>query len=254
MQSAIDNPTQQSVKVDRRATHSALYRKGDPRLAVNIPLEQRIRCEGFRRRVRDPVTGERVRCKKWRVNGHKLCREHLLRSQGRLRLNLKNGYRQKRKYYPVAISKYLSDTLQERIAELNAGSPLDKFDMSADFPVAMQTLIDAAQIYDATFQTNNIEARIAAGQVFRETYKEVADLGANTVDLMTKCRAYIGVQNIPLLVNQFIDAAYEVFGDDERVREWAEKIKNIRLPNENAGTLLTPDMDVKEMDSTVPKG
>jgi len=239
----------------QKRKNSSHYVKGDLRVAVkNLPVDVN-RCEAMRRGVRDPLTGERIRCKKWRVNGHKLCREHLLRSVGRTRLNLKNGYRQKRKYYPVAISKFLSETLQERIAELNAGSPLDKFDMSADFPVAMQTLIDAAQIYDATFQTNNLEARAAAGQMFREVYKEVNALGLNTVDLMAKCKAYIGVQNIPLLVNQFIDAAYEVFGDEhnELIMQWAEKIKNIRLPNENAGTLLTPDMDVKEMDATVPK-
>jgi hypothetical protein len=174
-----------------------------------------------------------------------------------------------KEHLPVAYSKYLGDTLAERIKELAEQPPEEQLDLSEDLALVRITARDAAIMYDAlyaqelsdvtegTTKTRLLEARLAAGQILRDALKQVADMCEQYVRVAyAPNRATVGVTNINLVVGQLMQEAHEVFGESPemiaKVMELADRAKRIRLPNEDQMTTITPDMDVLAMDKTIP--
>lgn len=185
------------------------------------------------------------------------------------RRGLKARWRSKaRLEIPVAYSKYLSNTLAERIMELASGSRDEQLDLSEDLALVRLTARDAAVMYDALCQTPVmsaegrpieavLQARLAAGAILREALKEVADMCERYVKVAyAPSRSQISVLNLDMILSQVVTEAYDVLGESPdmiaKVMELSQRVKAIRLPDENIGTTITPDMDVLAMDRTIP--
>jgi hypothetical protein len=226
------------------------------------------RCKRMRRGKRDE-NGNRVQCNNWTLRGGDLCRFHDQRSAKRRRAKLAaRGWQpisnNATSHLTVAYSKYLSESLSERMQSL---SDKDLFDVSEEVKLARATVHDVAQFYDLALLAREqadtpekelaaLQACLAAGQLVRSVAEDVTEVAGKAVGAMVQAKALIGVQNIPLLVAQIVQAAHDEFGDDQpdRVKRLAERISEIRMPAEGAiGTSITPDMEAAAMDATVPR-
>lgn len=183
------------------------------------------------------------------------------------------------KRLPYVYSKYLSNALASRLDELTARPLREQLDMTGALALMQSHAIDAAQMYDTTLQTTDeqlrqfekldngeankratidmiLQARLAAGLVMKEALESVVEMAQKIQQMTTDKRNTIAVQDIHLLVTQFVEVAYDTFGDENvaRVKEYAEKLRQIKLPRDgHEGTMITPDMDVMEMDRSIPK-
>lgn len=215
------------------------------------PANSTYRCQGICRR-----TGER--CKDWAMRGQRTCKCHGGRGRNRDGRNtLRNPHRKLRRL-PVMYTKYLGTKLNDKILE--AASAKDRLDVSAELDLVRVTAVDAVQLYDLTQQLpdngdKTLHQRLEAGAIVRAVMQEVV----NTADKMMKIEAArndrLSVASLHVVVTQIVEMAYEAFGEDniETVKKFADMIKEIRLPSsEVMGTNLTPDQDVRDMDSTIP--
>jgi hypothetical protein len=115
---------------------------------------------------------------------------------------------------------------------------------------------DTVALYDAAVGTEKTELVANAGMLLRDALRQVADMceKAARVDALAKDK--ISIHHLSFVVNQIVRIAAEVFGDDTtRAAQFEQLIRErVRLPSIQQGTLLTPDADVVDMDSTIPKG
>lgn len=172
------------------------------------------------------------------------------------------GFRSVLEVVPVVYSKFLSDSLRERIEEL-ASKPVDEqFDLRQEFALVRQTALDAAILYDAASALprenprSDIE-RIKAGKRLRAVLRDVFDLAEKMVRIAyAPNRAQVSITNIGLVLDQVATVAYDVFGEEpemiDKITLLSQRLREVRLPREDEGTTLTPDADVLEMDASVP--
>jgi hypothetical protein len=154
-------------------------------------------------------------------------------------------------------SRYLSDRLQDRLAE--AAGLSDRYSCAEELDVVRATTVDVLKLYDETLKLDdtpdNLQKKINAGFIVCERMKEVAAMVNTAIQVEKQRNDVLSVGTLHLVVAQVAELAHDVFGEDqpERVREFANRIQNIRMPSkELEGTVRTPDMDVDDMDSSVP--
>lgn len=227
------------------------------------------RCRAIKRNSKDPrKIGKQ--CSKLAVTGHQFCKSHggkkrevevlgAGRSQRHLNAELQA------QELPQVYSRFLSNKLSERLQEL-AGVP-DELDLEQELALLRSVTVDAAQLYDLAINMPDqdasgksisgvAEARIAAGTLLRECVGEVRDMVESIVSTQKERRETLTVPSLHIVVTQLVDLMYDELGDiapHDKIRDLAKRMKDIRLPSQEIqGTLLTPDMDVREMDATIP--
>lgn len=170
---------------------------------------------------------------------------------------------------PAAFSRHLSQTLKQRLAELEGNSPSELIDLTTELTSAKVTMGDVMQLYDLTLlaleqappeeQLACLRAVISTGHLVRETALEIGDVAGKAAGAMAACRHFLGIQNIPVLVNQWVNIMYEELGEEnaDAVARIAERIKEVRMPDGGPrGTRLTPEMadeEARMMDASVPR-
>lgn len=83
--------------------------------------------------------------------------------------------------------------------------------------------------------------------------KDIRDMASAAANIDNTSRDKISVHHIAFIVRQITHLAYRAFGDTEQCREFERLLREeIKIPGEVAGTSLTPDAVVTEMDSTIP--
>jgi hypothetical protein len=234
-------------------------------------------CKALRYRAKDPFTGERIRCAKYALKGGDYCAYHQKhRDRCRIRVRTACGQAQPdgqanlentHAVYPFGFMS-LSQTLRQRLAELENQTPVELIDLTEELKLAKTTMGDVAQLYDLTLlalenapeekQLEVLKQVISVGGLLRQTASEIGEVAGKAAGAMAACRHFVGVQNIPVLVNQMIQIMYDELGDEHSVAvaRIAEQIKDVRLPNTGPrGTQLTPEMadeEARMMDSSVP--
>jgi len=183
---------------------------------------------------------------------------HIKRRQGYVRTRTLGSM-------PVAYSKYLNDTLRERLVELSGGSVEAQLDLREELALAKMTVEDVVSVYSATCQAAETlgpdhagaaEAKLYAGQQLRSTLKDLFDLAERLAKIAySPTRAQIPVALLGMVLDQVVTEAYDVFGEEpeviQKINELSTRIKSVRLPSLE-GTTITPDMDVTAMDRTIP--
>lgn len=231
----------------------------------------------MRFRARD-ASGQRVRCSKWAVRPETVrfgepqgfCAYHLeaWRKRSRRRGIARGADNVKRMgTMPVAYSKHLSQTLAARLEELADRSPVELLDMTEELRLAKSTIADVTTLYDLshlaleTAETAEkkqvaLNACIGAGSILRDTILSLGEVTAKAAGALAAQKAFVGVQDIPAIAGQMVNAVREELGDDDPalVMRIAERLRTIRLPSSGPqGTEITPDMEAEQMDQSVPR-
>ena len=179
----------------------------------------------------------------------------------------------------MAYSKYLSESLADRLQDLVARPLREQINAVEELGLMEIAATDAVQLYNLVEQTTEselqkletldegeakknavvrdvLQQRMAAGMLMKDALQGVVDAREQVQRIANDKRTSIAVQDLALLVSQFVEIAYEVFGENniELVNEYAARVRSVKLPRDGSeGTTLTPDMDVMAMDKTIPK-
>jgi len=94
-----------------------------------------------------------------------------------------------------------------------------------------------------------------AGQLMQGQLSEVVRI-CESAARVANTRGSISADQLSMFVAQMTRCAQDAFGDDPRVMVFDQLVKKqIRIPVDGAsgGTTITPDLDAREMDSSVPE-
>lgn len=151
-------------------------------------------------------------------------------------------------------SKYLGTALADKIKEAQEG-PLD--DLREEFGAIRVCALQAAQMYEVVTHPDakaDEATKCGAAAIMREAMMSVIEAAERISRVQQK--GAIDPQVLNLVVTQMITLAHGTFGGVAPValiQQFADEIKAIRMPRTGEdGTLITPDQDVIDMDSTIP--
>ena len=138
--------------------------------------------------------------------------------------------------------------VQEALLE----DPADIVSLYEELAILRQTVADATILYEHALDKNDPKMISMIGPVVREGMKDIADMVRTVADLEQKRSDKISIHNVTFVVNQIVRISAEVFGDDLTKADRFRKLVLDRLRVDKAGTTITPDQDVREMDESVP--
>jgi hypothetical protein len=155
---------------------------------------------------------------------------------------------------PRFYSKYLKATLQEAVEECLTQSPHDQVSVFEELALMRLTVEDAIKLWDKSRESSALATRMEAGMILRDQLKEVSALADQANRIMLAGKDQYSVHTLVHVVNQLVRIAYDVFADHRDLAEEFERQirERVKLPTEGQGTASTPDMDVADMDNTVP--
>lgn len=151
--------------------------------------------------------------------------------------------------------------------ELAGQTPAQLLDLSAELKLAKATMDDVESLYDLTKAAYELadpesEAKgkllqqcISVGALVREVAEEVGGVAGRAAGAMMAARHFVGVQNIAMLVAQMTYIVSDEVRDPDTVRRIAERLSEVQIENNNGpqGTAITPDVEARLMDDTVPR-
>jgi hypothetical protein len=162
-------------------------------------------------------------------------------------------------HLPHFYSKHLRKTLQESIEDALDVAPEEQVAVFEELATMRETVVPVLKMWDAAHELEGqkgLELQASAGSLLRDQLKEVAAVAETANRIMLSGKDQFSIHTLGHIINQIVRIAFDVFGEDELERaEHFERMvrERIKMPTaENKGTLVTPDMDVAEMDDTVP--
>lgn len=202
-----------------------------------------------------------VRCRRWATTGSNLCARHGGRKNGRGGWGTGNSINAQASNIvnklPVFYSKVLGKTLHNALKECVASPDAELMNVRDELMLIRAAAMESVALYGALCDNDKStpELRNTAAQMMVSALKDVVDVAGKMAQIDSRGSDKISLQNIILVSNQIVRCAHEVFGDDDpRVVAFQQMIeKHVRVPREDVGTSLTPDMDVREMDATIPR-
>lgn len=158
--------------------------------------------------------------------------------------------------------KNLRPTLAAKLEELvDKVTPIDQLDLSEEIGLMRAQAGDAVQMYAEACEMPDSDpraqqARLIAGQMMSSRIKDVMaviDQAGKTEELKVKLQTAFA-QVMTSVISSVAHAAWEVFGDDHKVREFTDLIRSkLEVRNIDVeGTDLTPDRDAIQMDDSIP--
>jgi len=156
---------------------------------------------------------------------------------------------------PRFYSKKLSGTLQQVVEEALEAAPAEQLELLEELAIMRTTTLDVLKLYEAALESGKQEMIVSAGLVVREAMKDVQAMTSAAFDMEQKRRDKVSAHNIVYVVHQIVRISAEVFGEDldkaERFRRLC--LEKLRVDDGKQGTTITPDQDVIDMDSTIPR-
>ena len=177
------------------------------------------------------------------MQGREFCRTH----GGRYRKSVRV------KHLPTIYSKFLRDSLAELIETQLGASSEKQLAVHEELAVMRATAVDTCKLYDAS-SSAQASTRLAAGDMLRSTMAEIIKAVEAAVRIQTASKETLSVHNLSFVIDQMVRIAHEVFGSDHaKAREFERLVRETLKVDSGAGTRITPDQDVLEMDASVPK-
>lgn len=222
------------------------------------PLPDELRCTAM-------STQYGRRCNNHRVRGTNKCAFHAKQCS----LHKSNLHRFKR-FMPKFYAKYVTKSLGQVLDEALNRNPVEQLELLEELAlmrdVAGQAVlyysiakdaIDAPNITDAQKQTRQ-QILFAAGEILRERVEAVCGVAEKAQRITTNSKDRLQVQQLQYFIEQVTICLHKTFGDDKRIEQFHEFLmQSVRIPQIGSdgteGTILTPDQDVSQMDSTIPK-
>ena len=142
--------------------------------------------------------------------------------------------------------------LKRRVKQAMRSDASLQFNLREELALTRAAASESVMYYDMALTTNNSELRLKAADLMSSALKEVVDIAGKAADIESKAADNLSAFQVQAIVDQIIRIAYNTFG--ERADEFERLIQSrVRLPSSgHDGTDLTPDMDVMEMDASIP--
>lgn len=147
----------------------------------------------------------------------------------------------------------LAELVEKQLAQ---GEVLDQLGLDEELALVRIAANDFIKLYGAARDAGSVkpETLAACGQAMTAAIKEVVDV-AESAGRLSELRSRLKNGLAPVfeqVVTAVTHAAYETWGTDIKVGEFTAKIRERLKTFSVAGTLVTPDQDVSEMDASVP--
>jgi len=186
------------------------------------------------------------KCGKWALKGSRFCQLH----GGRRR----TGNVVHIGHLPVFYSSVLNATLTEAVQAATDGEPHEQLQVFEELALMRLAARDAVALWSAAQQSDNTETRLGAAEVMKGALVEVIKMAETAARINAAGSDKVSVHNIAHVVRQIVRIAYECMEEDQaRVFERMVK-QQIKLSTGAPGTVVTPDMDVRSMDDSIPAG
>lgn len=200
-------------------------------------------------------------CGAFAVTGSKYCKHHGGVRHNRLTTRRNFGVAR----LPYVYKKYLTKTLQAAVLDATGQNPAEQLQLFDELALVRESigpiietygkLLEARELVQDPEKREKINVALqSAGIVMRDALKEVATMCEMAARVNAAASDKVSVLALHHFVNDIILAAHDMFGNNvEMVYQFEALIKQrVKLPS-NEGTVLTPDQDVIDMDSTIPR-
>lgn len=119
----------------------------------------------------------------------------------------------------------------------------------------MREAYAASSVRDEDLSRRLDDAVASAAQSMRDVLESVQGCAVNAARVEQLCKGNFSVNSVRSIVTQISRLMYEVCGEEHvALAEELERriMRDVRVTVIEEGTSLTPDMDVREMDATIP--
>lgn len=192
------------------------------------------------------------RCRKARIKGATCCKYHGGKWQSWPSTVVKL-YR-----LPMFYSKVLGPTLKSYVEQCLDLEPHEQFDLVEEVMIMKGMMSQSIAMYEAACALPDGPKKLAvvvmAGDSVKQGLKDVADMAHKAAQIRASMKDKVSVHNIQYVINQIIRIAHESMPEGAEAFESLVR-SHVKLPTAGVqGTTITPDQDVLDMDSTIPKG
>lgn len=219
--------------------------RSNPNTCAGAPPEH-LQCKANRT--------NRKRCRKWKLVGSNYCQFH----GGRRAANkLKNPHDLEVSHLPSFYRKQLTDTLADLVDSALEGDPREALNLYEELALMRVASSEAVRLYSLSTKVEGSkgdELRTSASLIMAEALKNVSSMCESAARIESVGKDKYSVHSLKAIIHQIVRIAHGVLHQyPELALQFEQAVRNeIRLPTEISGTNITPDLDVKEMDTTVP--
>jgi hypothetical protein len=193
------------------------------------------------------------KCRKPALKGSHYCQLHGGRSRGKT---------VKVAHMPRFYSKHLTKSLSDALEDLTSVSPNEQLSLFEELALVRDAAGQAVAMYSICKEAYEQEPSPKRGEILAAATMEMRGALDHVVKVCeaaaridSQAKDKVSIHTLHFFIQQITRIAYDAFDDDPRARAFEELLRTrIKLPQAGAdGTVLTPDMDVQTMDSTVPQ-
>lgn len=190
----------------------------------------------------------RGQCKNWQMRGSKFCAKHGGRRYRKQFNSVNNSH------LPRFYRKVLTPTLQEAVEQGIGLPPNEQLSFYEELALTRHSAEQAILLYTIALDSKDSNSIMLAGEVMRHQLRQVIDVGLRIAQIESTMKDKITVAHVSQIVDQIVRCAHASM-DETDAKRFEETVRNtVRLPTDaSAGTQVTPDMDVSEMDELVPR-
>ncbi len=187
-------------------------------------------------------------CRKYALRGERFCAFHggrCRRRRGVVRTE----------HLPKFYSSVLTGTLAELVESQLDGPPHEQLQLFEELALMRSVSLDAVRLYDTAKAKGGLDAQQTAAHLMRDAINQVQ----STVEVATKVfvasKGVVTVHNLSHVVRQITRIAHDVLQDHpELAHKFEDSVRRqVKIEEGAKGTTVTPDVDVLDMDATIPQ-
>jgi hypothetical protein len=200
------------------------------------------------------------KCGQWALKGIQYCKFHGGAAIKRLRE--KRNVDDPRTNDVARIRKYkkLGATLEQFVAELLTQPEQEQLDLFEELALMRSFVDESTSMFAAAcaLPANNAkrtELIVCAGGLMKQALDDVRVMSKTASDIFANGKDKFSVHSLHDIVQQIKRMVHNCFGHCEiELEEFEKQLRLLQLPKIGAdGTTITPDQDVIEMDSMIPR-
>jgi hypothetical protein len=153
----------------------------------------------------------------------------------------------------VFYSRVLNKTLQQAVEDSLGQGPEEQVAIFEELSLMRLAALDAVKLFSASQESKNVETRQAAAVLMRSAIHEVVKTAEAAARVNSLASDKVSVHNIKHVAAQITRIAHECM-DLDQAKQFERLVRQrVKVQSTPEGVHTTPDMDVAEMDASVPK-
>lgn len=197
------------------------------------------------------------RCRRYALRGGRFCQKHN-KGVGKLKNVVRNNH------LPIFYRKNMTKTLAQAVEEQLAVSPQEQLNLYEELALMRDACGQAVGLYSkarelADAEPDNMKAQnmvLESSLLMRDYLKEVVSICESAHRIEASAKDKVSVHQLHFFVAQLVQQIYKGVGEDITTARHIEHLirTNLALPaaQGSTGTTISPDMDVRAMDETIP--